>query len=203
LANAGDFTGARVALDQVGGFDAALATASPEELMSLADIARASGGREQAVRALRQVLSAHASAPEAPLAAWTLGNMLDKAGDRKGAAEAFALYRRLSPTGDFAEDAAARQVDVALSQGNPERVTELVEEYARSFPNGRRVAEFRRALAKLTAPKKDSTDPSNKAASESEDESAEAPLEPDAPEAPAPTPAPAASPKASTPAPKP
>jgi len=118
--------------------------ASPSELMSLVDIARASGERGQAISALRQVL-AHAEAPEAPLAAWTLGNLLDQAGDQPGAAQAFALYRRLSPTGDFAEDAAARQVDVALREGNLELVTQLVEDYARDFPHGRRLSEFRRA----------------------------------------------------------
>jgi hypothetical protein len=112
--------------------------------MSLVDIARASGERGQATSALRQVL-AHPEAPEAPLAAWTLGNLLDQAGDQPGAAQAFALYRRLSPTGDFAEDAAARQIDVALAEGNAELVTQLVEDYARDFPHGRRLGEFRRA----------------------------------------------------------
>jgi hypothetical protein len=144
LVEVGDFRGARHALDLQGGFDVAMAHASPTELMSLVDIARASGERVQATNALRQVL-AHPDAPEAPLAAWTLGNLLDQSGDQPGAAQAFALYRRLSPAGDFAEDAAARQVDVALVEGNAELVTQLVEDYARDFPHGRRLAEFRRA----------------------------------------------------------
>ncbi|MEI9941244.1 MAG: hypothetical protein WDO69_28835 [Pseudomonadota bacterium] len=144
LVEVGDFPGARRALDRQGGFDVAMARASPSELMSLVDIARASGERGQATSALRQVL-AHAEAPEAPLAAWTLGNLLDQAGDQPGAAQAFALYRRLSPTGDFAEDAAARQVDVALREGNLELVTQLAADYARDFPHGRRLSEFRRA----------------------------------------------------------
>ncbi|HEY0465352.1 MAG TPA: hypothetical protein VGC79_14155 [Polyangiaceae bacterium] len=144
LVEIGDFPGARRALDRQGGFDVAMAHASPSELMSLVDIARASGERGQAISALRQVL-VHAEAPEAPLAAWTLGNLLDQAGDQPGAAQAFALYRRLSPAGDFAEDAAARQIDVALREGNLELVTQLVEDYARDFPHGRRLSEFRRA----------------------------------------------------------
>ncbi len=118
LAESGDFGAAKVALDREGGFDWVVGSASAGELMSLADIARTSGRREQALSALRRVLTAYVSAPEAPVAAWTLGNLLDQAGDKQGAAEAYATYRRLSPTGDFAEDAAARQVDVALSQGN-------------------------------------------------------------------------------------
>jgi hypothetical protein len=150
LVESGDFAGARRALDQHGGFDVAMAHASPSGLMSLVDVARASGERGQAIRALRQVVS-HPEAPEAPLAAWTLGNLLDQSGDGPGAAQAFALYRRLSPTGDFAEDAAARQIDVALAEGNAELVTQLVEDYARDFPHGRRLGEFRRARALLDA----------------------------------------------------
>lgn len=144
LVEAGDFAAARRALDGQGGFDVAMAHASPSELMSLVDIARASGDRGQAISALRQVL-AHPDAPEASLAAWTLGNLLQQAGDQPGAAQAFTLYRRLSPAGDFAEDAAARQVDVALAEGNAELVTQLVADYARDFPQGRRLTEFRRA----------------------------------------------------------
>ncbi|MEO8901596.1 MAG: hypothetical protein ABI627_08725 [Polyangiaceae bacterium] len=146
----GDFAGARRALEQQGGFDVAISHASPSELMSLVDIARASGERGQAIGALRQAL-AHPDAPEAPLAAWTLGNLLDQAGDEPGAAQAFALYRRLSPAGDFAQDAAARQIDVALAAGNAELVTQLVEDYARDFPHGRRLGEFRKAEKTLAA----------------------------------------------------
>ena len=149
-----------------------MAHASPSELMSLVDIARASGERGQAISALRQVL-AHAEAPEAPLAAWTLGNLLEQAGDQPGAAQAFALYRRLSPAGDFAEDAAARQVDVALREGNLELVTQLVEDYARDFPHGRRLSEFRRAERALSGRDQDAGAKSEAIHDEPEDESEE------------------------------
>jgi hypothetical protein len=169
LVEIGDFPGARRALDRQGGFDVAMSHASPSELMSLVDIARASGERGQAISALRQVL-AHAEAPEAPLAAWTLGNLLDQAGDQPGAAQAFALYRRLSPTGDFAEDAAARQVDVALREGNLELVTQLVSDYARDFPHGRRLGEFRRAERALSGREQDAGAKSEVIREEPEDE---------------------------------
>jgi hypothetical protein len=172
LVEIGDFPGARRALDRQGGFDVAMAHASPSELMSLVDIARASGERGQATSALRQVL-AHPEAPEAPLAAWTLGNLLDQAGDQPGAAQAFALYRRLSPAGDFAEDAAARQVDVALREGNLELVTQLVEDYARDFPHGRRLSEFRRAERALRGPDPDAGAKSEAVHDEPEDEADE------------------------------
>lgn len=172
LVEIGDFPGAKRALDRQGGFDVAMAHASPSELMSLVDIARASGERGQAISALRQVL-AHAEAPEAPLAAWTLGNLLEQTGDQPGAAQAFALYRRLSPTGDFAEDAAARQVDVALAQGNLELVTQLVEDYARDFPHGRRLSEFRRAERALGSRDRDAGAKSEAVRDEPDDESDE------------------------------
>ena len=184
LVEVGDFTAARRALDRQGGFDVAMAHASPAELLSLVDVARASGERGQAVSALRQVL-AHPDAPEAPLAAWTLGNLLDQAGDQPGAAQAFALYRRLSPTGDFAEDAAARQIDVALAGGNVELVTQLVEEYARDFPHGRRLGEFRRAEHQLSSDR-DAGAKSEAVHDDTEDESDDA----HQPSAPGDTPAP-------------
>jgi hypothetical protein len=148
LAESGDFERARVELDARGGFDAVLDKASASELMSLVDIARASGGREHAVSALRRLLSVFRAAPEAPLAAWTLGNLLDQAGDDRGASEAYALYRRLSPGGDFAEDALAREVDTALSQGNLELAARLIAQYENEFPNGRSLEEFRSEFAR-------------------------------------------------------
>lgn len=152
LAESADFRAAKEALDREGGFDHALTRASASQLLVLADIARAVGGRDQAVQALKRVLAAYLSAPEAPLAAWTLGNLLEQSGDKAGAAEAYGVYRHLSPTGDFAEDAAARQVDAALSQGNLELGARALDEYAKNFPKGRRLAELRQRLAALSTP---------------------------------------------------
>jgi hypothetical protein len=184
LAETGDFRAAKAALDRDGGFQRACDRASASQLLVLADIARASGGREEAAQALRRVLSAYDSAPEAPLAAWTLGNLLEQAGDRAGAADAYATYRRLSPTGDFAEDAAARQVDAALSQGNLELGTRALEEYAQNFPKGRRLAELRKRLNALAAPA-DAAASAATADAEDDDEAAEpgadAPAAPSAP----------------------
>jgi hypothetical protein len=151
LAELGDLAGAYASLEQSGGFEAALTGASPEVLMTLVDMARATGSRDHAVAALRRLLNVHPDAPEAPLAAWTLGNLLEQSGDRAGSTEAFALYRRLSPTGDFAEDAAAREVESALSGGDLELARRLVDQYAKDFPQGRRAAELREELAKAEA----------------------------------------------------
>jgi hypothetical protein len=172
LAESGDNGAAREAIERSGGFEVALVRASAAQLLVLADIARAGGSREHARRALQRVLMAYVSAPEAPVAAWTLGNLLEQSGDRAGAAEAYATYRRLSPTGDFAEDAAARQVDVALSQGNLELAGRALDEYAQNFPKGRRLAELRKRFVALGAPPVDGAAPTAEP-SEEDDEAAE------------------------------
>lgn len=148
LADDGEFEAANLALADAGGFEAVRATASASQLMALVDVARSSGGRERAVSALRRVLDAFPGAPEAPLAAWTLGNMLEQAGDEAGAREAFVLYRRLSPAGDFAEDALAREVGSAIAQGDLELATRLIAQYENEFPNGRHLEQFRATLEK-------------------------------------------------------
>jgi tetratricopeptide (TPR) repeat protein len=178
-ADAGDFAGARLALDRAGGWDLALAGASPDQLMTLVDLGRATSERAQAIRALRRLLDAFPGAPEAPLAAWTLANQLEQSGDHTGAAEAYALYRRLSPTGDFAEDAAARQVDAALAEGDAERASALIDQYAKDFPNGRRLAELREELEKLSA---ESLKPGDEKAAPAPSVSPEAPALPEASE---------------------
>ncbi len=150
LAEAGDFEAARTALEAQGGFEAAIEVASAPELMTLVDIARASGSRERAVLALRRVVGGFPNAPEAPDAAWTLGNLLEQAGDQAGAAEAFSLYRRLSPSGDFAQDALAHEVDAAFARGDLELSARLVAQYEHEFPNGPRLTELRAELERRT-----------------------------------------------------
>ena len=147
LADKGEYATALAELETAGGFDAALGTATAEQLMLLVDLARATGQRERAVQALRRVVQQHGSDPLAPLAAWSLGNMLEKAGDPAGAAQAFAMYRALSPNGDFAEDALARQIKVAIEQGDLAHASKLIEQYSDYFPNGRRSEEIRGLLA--------------------------------------------------------
>lgn len=177
LAETGDFEAARAALDAQGGFEAAIAAGSASALMTLVDIARASGSKERAVLALRRVVDAFPDAPEAPDAAWTLGNMLALSGDQAAAAEAFSLYRRLSPGGDFAQDALAHEVDAAFARGDLELSARLVTQYENEFPNGPRLAEFRaeqeRRLAKATAKASGSAEPDESTAPVEDDAEAE------------------------------
>jgi hypothetical protein len=149
FAERGDYEEALKAIEATGGFDAELASAGAERLMLLGDVARVTGNRKLAAQALRMVVHEHAADPVAPLAAWSLGNMLEKAGDRVGAAEAFAMYRALSPQGDFAEDALASQVRIAVEQSDLELAVRLAAQYEKSFPDGRRAKEIREQLERL------------------------------------------------------
>jgi hypothetical protein len=148
-AQQGEYQTALVELEASGGFDAVVAQADADQLMLLADVARATGFRQRALLAWRRVINQHASDPQAPLAAWSLGNMLEKSGDQAGAADAFAAYRALSPQGDFAEDALARQIRMAVTQQDAQLANRLAAQYDQSFPNGRRAQEIREQLAKL------------------------------------------------------
>lgn len=149
LADDGAYDRALASVEAAGGFDAVLSEATAEQLMLLVDVARATGQRARAVEALRAIVNLHGSDPNAPVAAWMLGNELMKLGDPHGAAQAFAMYRALSPQGDFAEDALARQFEVATEQGHLKHARALAEQYAKDFPNGPRGAEIRDRLARL------------------------------------------------------
>jgi hypothetical protein len=150
LYDEGEFEQARDAIETQGGFDAVLGQASPEQLFALSDLAR-SDNRAIALAALREVVNKYPHNPNAPIAAYQLGVMLKKAGDLAGAARAFAIYRALSPDGDFSEDALARQVEAAIEQGELVLARQLAEQYAKEFPTGERLDEFREELEAAAA----------------------------------------------------
>ncbi len=147
-AKRGEYAAAARLVEQQGGFPATIARSSAEQLMILVEVARATGQRPRAIEALRRVLEQFPSDPNAPLAALTLGNLLEASGDRAGAQKAFAAYRSLSPKGDFAEDALVRQVEAATEQGDLELARKLLEQYEKDFPTGRRLRELKAQLAK-------------------------------------------------------
>jgi hypothetical protein len=155
LAENGEYSSALTSIDASGGYERAVNVATAEQLMLLVDIARATGHRGRAVDALRRIVNQHGTDPLAPLAAWSLGNMLEKSGDNVGASQAFSMYRALSPDGDFAEDALARQIRAAVETGDAELARRLAREYEQGFANGRRAEEIRRQLARLNAPSLD------------------------------------------------
>ena len=141
-----EYQKAREAIERQGGFEAALEQASADQAMAMVDLARFSHENALAIAALRRVVDRYPGDPNAPIAALMLGNLLEHAGDTRGAAEAFQAYRALSPEGDFAEDALARQIEAALEQNAPDRARELMTQYEQEFPNGSRIEELRGEL---------------------------------------------------------
>ena len=141
-----EYQKAREAIERHGGFETLLAQAPADQAMAMVDLARFSHENALAIAALRRVVERFPDDPNAPIAAMTLGNMLERAGDTQGAAEAFQAYRALSPKGDFAEDTLARQIEVAIEQRDLARANELVAQYEAEFPNGGRVIELRDQL---------------------------------------------------------
>jgi hypothetical protein len=150
LAERGEFAASFQKVDESGGFDAVLAGGSSEELMTLVEVARFVGRQGRAIQALRSVTVRHQGDPNAPIAAMILGNLLSRAGDAAGAAEAYALNRHLSPGGDFAEDALVREFDMAMADGDLASVERFRAQYEEEFPEGRHLEEIRADAAKLS-----------------------------------------------------
>jgi TolA-binding protein len=146
LADEGQYQKALTSIEDNGGFDAALANANADQLMSLVDVTRATGQRDKGVLALRRIVGVYPGDPNAAVAAWMLANELAKSRDLAGAEAAFATYRALSPSGDFAEDALARQVDMAAEQGSQDRAKKLAGQYLKEFPDGPRSADIQALL---------------------------------------------------------
>jgi hypothetical protein len=118
--------------------------ASVEALLLAADTARAAGHPAQGARLLKQALEQYPTDPRGPLAAFSLGRVLlmDLAHPREAAA-AFAEVRRLAPSGPFAEDALAREVEAWRNAGELARARERAGEYLRLYPGGHRAASVR------------------------------------------------------------
>jgi transmembrane sensor len=116
------------------------------DLLLAADRARLAGHPDEGVELLRKILREHADDPRAPLAAFTLGRLLlVELGRPAEAATAFAQVRRLSPSGAFAEDSLAREVEALGKAGLAADATARAQEYRRLYPNGRRMATVRTA----------------------------------------------------------
>jgi hypothetical protein len=114
------------------------------ELLHASDVMRLGGEPAQAIGPLRRIIEHHAGDPRAALAAFTLGRLLLDDLDRpRDAAAAFADVIRLAPQGELVEDALARQVDALARAGDALAARRLAEEYAETFPRGRRLRAVR------------------------------------------------------------
>ena len=118
-------------------------------MLAEVDTARSQGQLERAVELLRQILREYPNDPRAPLAAFTLGRvLLNELGRPREAAAAFHTVREKGPSGQFAEDALAREVEAWSRASEPERARALASAYLEQYPAGRHARRVK-ALAGL------------------------------------------------------
>lgn len=118
---------------------------SAEDLFLAADAARVSNHPEQAVGYLKRLTTEHSADSRAPLSAFTLGRLLLSQLSRPGeAAEAFALARRLRPSGSLAEDALAREAEARAAAGSAGPARLLAQQYVSRYPRGKHLPTMQR-----------------------------------------------------------
>lgn len=143
LAEAGEYREAWRALDEAG-MSREVRAADPEELLSLADVARRSGHAARAEEPLTELLRRFPDDPAAALGAFTLGRLrADQLGRPADAAEAFERALRSSLPSTLVPDALARLALARRDAGQPERARTEATRYLERFPNGPRAAEMR------------------------------------------------------------
>lgn len=118
---------------------------SAEDLFLAADAARISNHPEQAVGYLKRLTTEHRADSRAPLSAFTLGRLLLSQLSRPAeAAEAFALARRLRPSGSLAEDALAREAEARAAAGSTGPARTLAQQYVSRYPRGKHLPTMQR-----------------------------------------------------------
>lgn len=143
LADAGEYREAWRALDEVG-MSREVRASDPEELLTLADVARRSGHAARAEEPLTELLRRFPDDPAAALGAFTLGRLrADQLGRPADAAEAFERALRSSLPSTLVPDALARLALARRGAGQHERARADATRYLERFPNGPRAAEMR------------------------------------------------------------
>jgi transmembrane sensor len=116
--------------------------ATPDDLFTLADVARLSGHAGQAIEPLERFVARYPGDARASLAALTLGRIQLDLG--RSAAGAQSLQRALSMgvPGGLVEDVYARLVEAQVKSGQTAAARVTADEYAKRFPNGRKKASI-------------------------------------------------------------
>jgi TolA-binding protein len=141
LARGGEFKAAYQVMAQ----SPAAVGSSAEDLFLAADAARISNHPEQAVGYLKRLTTEHRADSRAPLSAFTLGRLLLSQLSRPAeAAEAFALARRLRPSGSLAEDALAREAEARAAAGSSGPARTLAQQYVSRYPRGKHLPTMQR-----------------------------------------------------------
>jgi len=137
-ANRNDFSGALVLLKQEpGGIDGAINTArSAHELMTISDIARSKGADvNAAIKALTRLVEQFPADQRAQVAAYTLAQIFEKAGQTEQARKYYERAGKLS--GALAEDAICGQMRAAQAAGQMDEASRRATEYVAQYPDGR------------------------------------------------------------------
>jgi TolA-binding protein len=134
----GDYAaGLELLRQQSGGLSGAIASAkSATDLMLLSELARKSGERGAAISALTRVVDGFPSDPNAQVAAYTLGNMYQEAGQTQLAQTYFDKSRSLSPEGALAEGALCKKIQAEHRNSHKDEASRLGKEYLGKYPNG-------------------------------------------------------------------
>lgn len=124
-------------------------TATPEELLALADAGRFFGPYTRAVAALGALRRRFPGTPEAGTAAFTLGRIaFDNQNAYGRAASWFDTYLREQPAGPLMGDAFGRLIEARLRSGDRIGARATAEQYLRRFPGGPYASEARGILSK-------------------------------------------------------
>ncbi len=126
-----------------GGVARAAQSASVEQLLALADVARLSDHAREAIDPLERVVHEHSRDSRASLAAFTLGEIhLRSLASNAAAARAFEQALTLGLPEALAEDAYALWIESLSKAGDRARARAVLSEYMARFPNGARKEEL-------------------------------------------------------------
>ena len=140
-AEAGDFSRAFRMLPAAS----AVTSMDVSKLLLAADAARLSGHPQAALPYLERVVKDHPEDERAPLASFTLGNVLmHQLGRPREAEAAYEKARTTTKSAELAQDALARQVEAAHRAGDSNLARHLARAYLEQYPNGRRADAVRR-----------------------------------------------------------
>ncbi len=124
-------------------------TATPKELLALADAGRFFGPYTRAIGALAALRRRFPGTAEAGTAAFTLGRIAFENENAYGrAAKWFDAYLHEQPTGPLMGDAFGRLIEARLRSGDRIGARQTAQQYLRRFPGGPYASEARGILSK-------------------------------------------------------
>lgn len=130
-------------------FDLVCGTATPKELLALADAGRFFGPSKRAVAALAALRRRFPGSADAGTAAFTLGRLVfEKDRDYAQAARWFEIYLHEQPDGPLMGDAFGRLMEARFRSGDDPGARTSAQQYLRRFPEGPYASEARGILSR-------------------------------------------------------